>query len=86
MKSKIISLIVVFTSLQTIAQQKEPDMKTFGKAIIDKFPSTRTFDIQYEQLGPSNYNSELLGNKFERGRIENHSRFKVAFNLPFYAS
>ncbi|MEL1253147.1 hypothetical protein AAEO57_05135 [Flavobacterium sp. DGU38] len=86
MKSKIISLIVVFTSLQTIAQEKEPDMKTFGKAIIDKFPSTRTFDIQYEQLGPSNYNSELLGNRFERGRIENHSRFKAAFNLPFYAS
>ncbi|WP_163408591.1 hypothetical protein [Flavobacterium ajazii] len=86
MKSKIISLIVVFTSLQTIAQEKEPGMKTFGKAIIDKFPSTRTFDIQYEQLGPSNYNSELLGNRFERGRIENHSRFKAAFNLPFYAS
>lgn len=86
MKTKIISLIVVFTSLQTMAQEKEPGMKTLGKAIVDKFPTTRTFDVQYEQLGPTNYDSELFGNKFERGRIESHNRFKAAFNLPFYAT
>ncbi|MDR7209417.1 DUF6268 family outer membrane beta-barrel protein [Flavobacterium piscis] len=86
MKSKIISLIVVFTSLQNIAQEKEPAVKTFGKAMVDKFPTTRTFDVQYEALGPSNYDSELFGNKFERGRIESHSRLKAAFNMPFYAS
>jgi hypothetical protein len=86
MKSKIISLIVVFTSLQSMAQEKEPGMKTLGKAIVDKFPTTRTFDVQYEQLGPSNYDSKLFGDRFERGRIESHSRFKAAFNMPFYAS
>jgi len=86
MKSRIISLIVVFTSLQAVAQEKEPAIKTFGKAVVDKFPTTRTFDVQYEQLGPSTYDSELFGNKFERGNIESHSRFKAAFNMPFYAS
>ncbi|MCP2028738.1 hypothetical protein L1276_003909 [Flavobacterium sp. HSC-32F16] len=86
MKSRIISAIIVFTSLHTMAQEKEPGIKTFGKAIVDKFPTTRTFDVQYEQLGPANYDSELFGNKFERGRIESHNRFKAAFNLPFYAS
>lgn len=86
MKSKIISVLVVFISVHAVSQEKEPDMKTLGKAIVDKFPTTRTFDLQYEQLGPSNYDSELFGNKFERGRVENHSRFKAAFNLPFYAS
>lgn len=86
MKSKIISLIVVFTSLQTMAQEKEPAMKTLGKAIVDKFPTTRTFDVQYEQLGPTNFDSDLFGNNFEKGRIESHNRFKAAFNLPFYAS
>jgi hypothetical protein len=86
MKSKIISLIVVFTSLQAIAQEKEPGMKVLGKALVDKFPTTRTFDVQYEQLGPTNYDSELFGNNFERGRIESHNRFKAAFNLPFYVS
>jgi hypothetical protein len=86
MKSRIISVLIVFTSLHTIAQEKEPGIKTFGKALVDKFPTTRTFDVQYEQLGPSNYNSDLFGNSFERGRIESHNRFKAAFNLPFYAS
>jgi len=86
MKSRIILVLIVFTSLHTLAQEKEPGMKTFGKAIVDKFPTTRTFDVQYEQLGPSNYDSELFGNKFEKGRIESHNRFKAAFNLPFYAS
>jgi hypothetical protein len=86
MKSRIISVLIVFTSLHTIAQEKEPGIKTFGKALVDKFPTTRTFDVQYEQLGPSNYNSDLFGNNFERGRIESHNRFKAAFNLPFYAS
>lgn len=86
MKSKIISLLVVCTSLQAMAQEKEPGMKTLGKALVDKFPTTRTFDVQYEQLGPSNYDSELFGNNLEKGRIESHNRFKAAFNLPFYAS
>lgn len=86
MRSKMIFLVVVFTSLQTAAQEKEPGMKTLGKAIVDKFPTTRTFDVQYEQLGPTNYDSELFGNKFERGRIESHNRFKAAFNLPIYAT
>lgn len=86
MKAKIISVLVVFISLKAMAQEKEPGMKTLGKAIVDKFPTTRTFDVQYEQLAPSNYNSEMFGNKFESGRIESHSRFKAAFNLPFYAT
>jgi hypothetical protein len=69
-----------------MAQEKEPGMRTFGKAVTDKFPTTRTFDVQYEQLGPTNYDSELFGNDFERGRVESHSRLKVAFNMPFYVS
>ncbi|TDO77799.1 hypothetical protein EV143_10331 [Flavobacterium chryseum] len=86
MKARIISVLFVCTSLQTMAQEKEPGMKTFGKAVTDKFPTTRTFDVQYEQLGSTNYDSELFGNDFERGRIESHNRLKVAFNMPFYKS
>ncbi|MBZ4037003.1 DUF6268 family outer membrane beta-barrel protein [Flavobacterium sp. 17A] len=86
MKSKIISFAFVFSTLNIVAQEKEPGVKTFAKAVVDKFPNTRTFDVQYEALGPSDYDSKLFGNKLERGRIEEHNRFKAAFNLPFYAS
>lgn len=86
MRKKIISVLFVCNSLHIMAQEKEPAMKTLGKAVVEKFPTTRTFDVQYEQLGPSDYNAKLFGNRFEKGRIENHNRVKAAFNMPFFAS
>ncbi|WP_367770396.1 hypothetical protein AB3G33_13460 [Flavobacterium sp. WC2421] len=85
MIKKIICILILCNSLHTFAQEKT-SLKTFGKAITDKFPTTRTFDVQYEQLGTTNFNSKLFDLPFENGRIDNHSRFKVAFNLPFYVS
>ncbi len=84
MKTKIIYILFICTALRTMAQEK--GMKDFGKAVTDKFPATRTFDIQYEQLGPTNFDSEISGNDFEKGRFESHNRLKVAFNMPFYVS
>ena len=84
MKKKICFLFLC-TSIQILAQEKT-SMKTFGKSVTDKFPTTRIFDIQYEQLGATEFNSKLLGEKFEQGRIDDHNRLKIAFNLPFYVS
>ncbi|WP_264536391.1 hypothetical protein [Flavobacterium sp. N1736] len=86
MRKRIISVLFVCTSLHIMAQEKNQPMQTVVKVITDKFPTTRILDVQYEQLGPTNYDSELFGNRFERGRIENHNRLKVAFNVPFYVS
>ncbi|MEO8532495.1 MAG: hypothetical protein ABI441_02035 [Flavobacterium sp.] len=86
MKAKIISVLFVCSALQTMAQEKGQGMKILGKEITDKFPTTRTFDVQYEQLGPTNFDSELFGNDYERGRIDSHNRVKAAFNMPFYVS
>lgn len=86
MRAKIISVLFVCTALQTMAQEKDKGMKILGKEITDKFPTTRTFDLQYEQLGPTNFDSELFGNELERGRIDSHNRLKAAFNMPFYVS
>ncbi|MBP4136708.1 hypothetical protein [Flavobacterium geliluteum] len=86
MRVKVITIFFVCLSLTVVAQDKETTMKTFGKAITDKFPNTRTFDVQYEQLGPSNFSSKLFGEPFERGRIESHTRLRGAFNMPFYVS
>ena len=85
MRTKIISLFTLCLSLQTIAQEKT-SMKSFGKSVTDKFPTTRTFDVQYEQLGATNFDSKLFGEHLEKGRIDNHNRLKFAFNMPFYVS
>ena len=84
MKAKITFLFLI-TFLSSLAQEKT-DLKTFGKAVMDKFPTTRTFDVQYDNITPTNFDSKLFGKPFESGRIENHNRVKVAFNMPFYAS
>lgn len=86
MKAKIICVLLVCVSTRSIAQEKQTPIKTVVKEVTDKFPTTRIFDVQYEQVGPTNYNSELFGNRFERGRIESHNRLKASFNMPFFTS
>ncbi|MCD0456401.1 DUF6268 family outer membrane beta-barrel protein [Chryseobacterium sp. LC2016-27] len=56
------------------------------KYINDKFPTTRNFDLQYEQLGKTNYESDLFGETFEKGEIKNHSKLKFASNIKLYTS
>lgn len=86
MKVKIISALLIGTSLQLLAQDKETTMKTFGKAITDKFPTTRIFDVQYEQLAATNFDSKLFDETLAEGSVYEHNRLKFAFNMPFYRS
>jgi hypothetical protein len=86
MKTKIICVLLVCTSWRTMAQENAAPIKTVVKEVTDKFPTTRIFDVQYEQVGPTNFSSKLFGAPFERGRIESHNRFKASFNMPFFAS
>lgn len=86
MRAKIICVLFVCASLKTVAQEKDSPAKTVVKVVTDKFPTTRILDVQYEQLGPTNFDSKLFGNRFEKGRIESHDRLKVAINVPFFSS
>lgn len=86
MRAKIICVLFVCASLKTLAQEKDSPAKTVVKVVTDKFPTTRILDVQYEQLGPTNFDSKLFGNRFEKGRIESHDRLKVAINVPFFSS
>ncbi|TDW46509.1 hypothetical protein EV144_106181 [Flavobacterium sp. 270] len=79
-------MVFVFVSLKSAAQDKDAPIKKLANFVTEKFPNTRIFDVQYEQLGPTDFSSKLYGNRFERGRIESHNRVKVAFNMPFFTS
>ncbi|MCV9927046.1 hypothetical protein OIU83_05260 [Flavobacterium sp. LS1R49] len=86
MKLQILLFLLLLSAFTCFSQEKGTPINTFGKIVTDKFPSTRTFDLQYEQLGPANYSSKLFGEDLERGRFENHNRLKLAVNLPIYKS
>lgn len=86
MKLNSITLVLLIASFQLFSQEKESNIKTFGKAITDKFPTTRTFDLQYEQLGATDFESKFFDENLGKGRISEHNRLKFAFNMPFYRS
>lgn len=86
MKVTLFSLLIICTSFTLFAQEKETTIKTFGKTITDKFPTTRTFDFQYEQLDATDFESKFFDENLGKGTIKEHNRAKFAFNLPFYKS
>lgn len=86
MKRIIYFALLILASLQVSAQEEDPTMKGFIKGVKRNFPITRTFDLQYDQFGPANYDSKLFGQKQEKGRFDSHNRLKLAVNLPLYKS
>lgn len=83
MKTGNLLIVLLFIQFPLFAQN-DSIKKTVGKAITNKFPTTRTFDVQYDQLGPANFNSELFDKDFENGKIQNHYRLKIATNILLY--
>lgn len=81
MKLKFL-LLASFLCLFANAQEDQSVKENATKAVTDRFPSTRLFDVQYEQYLPTDFDSELFDVPFEKGEIQNHSRLSVSANLP----
>lgn len=73
-----LALLCHFVNAQDTAIFKERAMAL----ITDKFPVTRTFDIQYQQYLPGNFDSELYDQHFSKAQIQTHYRLKVTANIP----
>lgn len=86
MRIIIYFILLLLSSLKVIGQEGDPTMKGFIKGVKKNFPITRTFDLQYDQFGPTNYDSKLFGQNQEKGRFDSHNRLKLAVNLPIYKS
>jgi len=86
MKIATTFLTFFITVLPSLAQTKDSTSVAVGKAITDKFPSTRNFDFQFEQFGSSDYKTKVLGDVFEQGTLEQHNRIRFAVNFPLYRS
>lgn len=85
MQKAIIFFIILLLSIVAKGQNKNDTLrKAVQKALADKFPSARMFDVQFQQYLPTDFESELNGNDFEKGEITNHSKVKAIVNLPIY--
>ena len=78
----IFSVLTCFFFLFSNGQENKEFKEKAQTAITNKFPSTRVFDVKFENYLPTDYNSELFDNPFEKGEIKNHSRFSASANIP----
>ncbi|HEY0177056.1 MAG TPA: DUF6268 family outer membrane beta-barrel protein, partial [Pedobacter sp.] len=66
------------------AQSVDTLRKEVRAQIVDKFPSRRNFNFEYEQLGSGSYKPEFRDGSTGDNRITDHYRFSAALNLPLY--
>lgn len=84
MKRQITALIG-FLCLGANAQDATQKLNdSINRVLADKFPRTRTFDLQYRYYLPSDYETELYGRDYVKGQMTNHQQWKAAVNLPIY--
>lgn len=81
MKLKFL-LLTGFLCYFANGQENQTIKEEATKAFTDRFPSTRVFDLQYQQYLPTDFDSELFDAPFEKGEIQNHYRFSASANLP----
>lgn len=80
---KAVIMMLFFLPCNSITAQTEDSIKkNTSRLIRDKFPSTRFFDLQYEQLGNNAFDSKLYGNDYEKGSLTGQHRVRAAFNVP----
>lgn len=93
LKTRIIAAtLICFCTLDAVAQngvraqEQASPIKKAERAIREKFPSNRFLTFEYETFSPTNYDSEIHGEDYEKGRIKNLDRFIVSMNYPIYKS
>lgn len=64
------------------AQDQTTVKENATAALTNRFPTTRLFDVQYQQYLPADFDSELYDIPFEKGEITNHNRLSVSANIP----
>ena len=81
MKLKFL-LLSLFFCLFANAQEQATVKENATKAFTNRFPTTRLFDVQYQQYLPTDFESELFDVPYDKGEITNHNRLSVSANLP----
>jgi len=82
MKKTLSLFSLALLCLNVNAQQDEESKRKKQAAIAEKFPSTRTFDMQFLQYQPTDFKTERLGEDFQEGKIQSYSKFRVGINIP----
>lgn len=67
------------------AQVSDTIKKKVEAAITNRFPITRTLDMQFQHYLPADYETEFFGHNFRKGEITNHYKMSAIANIPVVA-
>tara|TARA_R110002049_G_scaffold343_1_gene2043 strand:+ start:9072 stop:10070 length:999 start_codon:yes stop_codon:yes gene_type:complete len=80
----ILVIIIYLTTWALDAQEKETEFKRKAtEGLRTEFPSFRPFNFEFGNSFARDFDSQLLGEDFQNGRIEGQRTFKAAINMPF---
>lgn len=80
-KSAIYCTLILFTTSISFAQTKDSISEKVSAYVADKFPTTRAFNIEYNQSAPYQYSSKLSGINLPENKIENLYQIKMNANI-----
>lgn len=64
------------------AQENDSLKKRMQAGLAARFPVTRTFDMQFLQYMPADFDTELLDKEDKHGEMQSYSKFRVGVNIP----
>ena len=82
MKKTICLFSLAFFCLFLRAQENDDIKKKMQATLADKFPETRTIDIRYLHYLPADFDTELLDEGYQEGKLEKYTKLRVALNVP----
>ena len=77
----IFSILTCFFFLFAKGQENKELKENVKSAINNRFPTTRMFDLKFENYLPTDFDSELFDNPFEKGEIKDKSEYKECYNM-----
>jgi hypothetical protein len=83
MKNLLLIVGILILSKATYAQTQDSVSKKVVAYVADKFPSKRTFNAEFTQLGSYNFSSTLRGTALPDGKVSNMTQAAASANINF---
>ena len=85
MTKSFIIVAVMLTSVLAISQEKKAKFHQKADSIIRaEFPRTSIFNVDYGHSFSRDFESKLLGENFQKGKLSNQKALNISTNIPFY--
>ena len=85
---KLVFAIVIFITVQTGSAYAQQDSLSLrrqaGRAITERFPTTRFINVEYQNSSSVNYRIETRDKSLKETKIKEQNRVKVDINAPLF--